>query len=73
VALALTFCYAYLIVLRLTLTCETYLSAQSELLSGVDAVKGAAKKALAAQEHSVEHSTATAASLQGLKQVLVLP
>jgi hypothetical protein len=58
--------------LWLTLTCETSLSAQSELLSGVDAVKGAAKKALAAQEHSVEHSTATAASLQGLKLVIVV-
>jgi hypothetical protein len=54
------------------LTYEMSLFAQSELLSGVDAVKGAAKKALAAQEHSVEHSTATAASLQGLKQVLVV-
>jgi hypothetical protein len=64
-------CSEYLIVLRITLTYEMSLSAQSELLSGVDAVKGAAKKALAAQEHSVEHSTATAASLQGLKQVLV--
>jgi hypothetical protein len=42
---------------------------QSDLLNGVDAVKGAAKKALAAQEQSLEHSAQTASALQGLKQV----
>lgn len=35
----------------------------------MDAVKGAAKKALAAQEQSLEHSAQTASALQGLKQV----
>ena len=42
---------------------------QSEVLNGVDAVKNAAKKALAAQEQSLEHNAATTSNLQGIKQV----
>lgn len=53
----------------LTLSVYCCFILQSEVLDGVDAVKGAAKKALAAHEHSVEHSEATASALTGLKQV----
>ena len=42
---------------------------QSEVLNGVDAVKNAAKKALVAQEQSLEHNAATTSNLQGIKQV----
>lgn len=38
----------------------------------MDAVKGAAKKALAAQEQSLEHNATTTSSLQGIKQVSVV-
>lgn len=45
------------------------LYSQSDLVGSIDAVKGAAKKALAAQEQTLEHNDQTAASLQGIKQV----
>ena len=44
----------------------------SDLVGAIDAVKGAAKKALAAQEQTLEHNDHTAASLQGIKQVTLV-
>lgn len=38
-------------------------------MGNIDAMKGAAKKALAAQEQTLEHNDQTAASLQAIKQV----
>lgn len=42
-------------------------------MGGIDAVKGAAKKALAAQEQTLEHNDHATASLQGIKQVCEAP
>ena len=53
-------------------SCINITITQSELVSGVEAVKGAAKKALAAHEQSLEHNSTTSSALQGIKQRLAM-
>lgn len=45
---------------------------QAELSSAVDAVKGAAKRALAVHEQTLDHSAAATSMLEGIKQRLAM-